>query len=237
MHIKNCTYHSILFIFLFAINGKNTITAQESYVSFGLGGTIPVGNFGKQTDVLTDGYAKSGANTYLTWAYYPTKYKLGIVTHFAALSNIVDNNALKEDIFGLLQDDVKVEFIKARWDFLNLSAGPQYTLGKDKYVADIYVLAGVMLSKTPKIRASIMLLDSLEINKDLYYTAPEFGITIGANFRVNLSQKLGCLLNCNYMQTAIRESILGDDILFNNVENYSLTIQNLNFGLGLYYRL
>ncbi|HDZ41657.1 MAG TPA: hypothetical protein ENH59_08280 [Bacteroidetes bacterium] len=146
---------TILFIF------SNYARAQESYIGFSLGTSIPGGDFAAAEHLFNNGYAIPGFTVSFEGYYFPLRFigiggVLGFGSLYAESDNYLDDlieYAYTQPgipVFGSppLADDIGFE--SGFWNYINLMAGPELSVPFGRFRAGIRGLAGLTLAFYPK---------------------------------------------------------------------------------------
>ncbi len=135
--------------------------AQESYLGFSLGTSIPRGDFAAAGELFNDGYAIPGFTVNFEGYYFPVPViGIGGVLGFGSL--YAENEDYLEHLLDYaytqsvipvsgsrpLADDVGFE--SGFWNFVNLMAGPEISVPFGRFQAGIHGLAGLTMAFYPK---------------------------------------------------------------------------------------
>ncbi|MDT8401494.1 MAG: hypothetical protein RQ743_07360 [Bacteroidales bacterium] len=149
----------ILVIVLFMVS--NYARAQESYIGFSLGTSIPRGDFAAGEQLFNDGYAIPGFTVSFEGYYFPLRFiGIGGVLGFGSL--YAESDDYLDDLIGYaytqsvipvfgsppLADEVGFE--SGFWNYVNLMAGPELSVPFGRFQAGIRGLAGLTMAFYPK---------------------------------------------------------------------------------------
>jgi len=149
---------SIIIIFVLGtVNAK----AQDSYIGFSLGTSIPQGEFAQNVDIFSDGYAIPGFTVSFEGFYYPISLvgvggTLGFGSVYAErdvyLGHLLDYIETQAVVPVLSQVPLPEEtnFESGFWNYVNLMLGPELSVPFGPFQAGIRALGGLNMSFYPK---------------------------------------------------------------------------------------
>ena len=169
-------------------------------VSFGL--ATPVGDFAsKSTDINAKaGFAKTGFNTNLHFAYLASKY-FGFASNFSYSTHKINTDAF----YAAIQEaDPSFKLSADHWQYFTLLVGPMATVSaSDKAFFDFKLLGGISDINFPTLRGTHGSVNAS--SKEKWETA--FAWQIATNFRYNFTPKAFFLVNLDYSHTKPKANI------------------------------
>jgi len=233
---------SILFL---AFNSR----AQESYIGFSLGTSIPRGDFAAAGDLFNDGYAIPGFTVNFEGYYFPVQIigiggVLGFGSLYAENENYLDHlldyawTQSEIPVFGSQPTADDVIFESGFWNYVNLMAGPEISVPFGRFQAGIHGLAGLTMAFYPK--------------RELYYEdgsntletnskgpSAAFAYSYGASLLYRSRSGTGLKLSADYLSSGASYDFKMDVVSNNN--EYSLTrnedvdLEALSICVGFFY--
>lgn len=240
---------NILIIFTFLLILGIKAEAQQSYLGFNLGTSIPRGDFAASEHLFNNGYAIPGFTVCFEGFYYPLPV-LGIGGVLAFGSLYADRDNYLEDLiaFAYLQSQIPVfgsppskdetGLESGFWNYVNMLAGPELSVPLGRFQAGIRGLAGLAVSFYP--------------TREFYYTegvnslealakgtSAAFAYSYGASLLYRSPSGTGLKLSADYLSSkAAYDFNMG---VVNNIEEFNLTrsedvnIEALSLTLGFFY--
>ena len=241
----------VLFPALFFILLTGASMAQnQSFMGLCLGTTIPQGTYAEK-DFYKEGagYANTGFLFTFDGAIFPDDY-LGIGATVAYGSNNPDKDQYKADIIKDFTtrypdleynpDDIYFDF--GVWRYLNLHAGPAFTVGAGSFNFDFRALAGATLAWAPNQLFQMNLPNEGNFSRKVNDKAvTTLGFTLGTGFRYQFNNGYVIRLTDEYSGSKptmevtedILESINNDQEV--TTTQYKMPIKNIQIGFGVAY--
>jgi len=206
-------------------------------------GSTPLGNFSSHKSLRTDGFALTGFGGDYSGAYFFSKY-IGVGGNIKFITNTIDDDAVRQLIRDEIPDDIPVEnaqFGIGLWKQVSLAGGPYFTLPLSTLNLDAFTLIGINFILPPEMRVSATI-DDESYERSLSVQTVNYALDLGIALRYHFNEIYSIRLFSSYFQSKssgkIREEA-DDGTNPPDVEetNQSLTIQSINFGIGVVYRL
>jgi hypothetical protein len=217
------------------------LQAQENYMSLSFGTASPLGDFGKNKSLLSDGYANFGFMADYSGAYYLYNY-LGIAGSIKFNQNSIDKTDVETQLLELIPletTDTITRIDLGYWSNVSFSVGPQFTFPVGRFNFDLYFMPGLHINTPPKMELAAII-DNVPYNTSVSAQNIRFGFETGASIRISLGTNAGIRVFASYLQTSSKGEILskiGDDASANTTTDFSRKIQIVNTGIGIYYVL
>ncbi len=142
----------IIFPFLsYSQDLKPSHKNKDYYANFGIGYSIPTGNFSKKT-VTNDshGSANNGFAVYGRYGFKGDKYfgfNVAISVNSFSANTMIDTTFMNTE----LKDDVQLSTKVGNWVNINLMAGPSFNLSKRNSRFEISAFGGLAIANRPSI--------------------------------------------------------------------------------------
>jgi hypothetical protein len=233
---------SILFL---TINTR----AQESYLGFSLGTSIPRGDFAAAEDLFIDGYAIPGFTVNFEGYYFPLRFLgiggvLGFGSLYAENENYLDHlleyawTQTEIPVFGSQPTPDDVIFESGFWNYVNLMAGPEISVPFGRFQAGIHGLAGLTMALYPK-RELYYEDNSNTLETNSKGPSAAFAYSYGASLLYRSRSGTGLKLSADYLSSGASYDFKMDVVSNNN--EYSLTrnedvdLEALSICVGFFY--
>ncbi len=246
--IKKMKKHLIIFLICLPVFSFN-IAAQDSYIGFNLGTSIPGGDFASAEDMLADGYAIPGFTIRFEGFYYPFSIVgIGGMVDFGSLyanrdvylEQLLDYTYNSSDL-PLLNNPpgiAEVDFESGFWNYVNLFAGPEISIPFWRFQAGVRALGGLSMVTYPK--------------RELYYpegpdelealvkgTRLSLGYTYGGSLLYRSRAGTGIKLSADYLNSSagydFELKLITDAETFSDTETGDIDIEALSVTLGFFY--
>ena len=230
-------------IFVLCILLSVSVFAQSDnwYFSFSMGGTYPVGSFGKaDINNQKSGFAKNGFALLLD-ATYPVSDHWGLKGMVLINTSPVDRMALGSKLEGRMSSSITVP--DADRTFLALSvdswmsnailAGPVYSIAFDRTFWDFYLLTGMNVAYLPqqKLIFEKPANNWFYLDRNTSTTSVSYGILCGTALRFPVSDRLKLRIGLDYYRSQasvpyeqIKVTKQGETILTENLGKGSASI-------------
>jgi len=234
---------SILFIIV------NSTRAQESYIGFSLGTSIPRGDFATAEQLFNNGYAIPGFTVCFEGYYFPFRMigiggVLGFGSLYAESDDYLDHlldYAYTQSVipvFGSLPSSDDVSFESGFWNYVNLMAGPEISVPLGKFQAGIRGLAGLTMAFYPK--------------RELYYSegsnlleisakgpSAAFAYSYGASLLYKSRSGTGIKVSADYLTSSASYdfdmNVITSTSEYNHIRDEEVDLEALNITLGFFY--
>ncbi len=217
---------------------------QENYMSLCFVGNAPLGNFSSNKNLLTDGFAQTGFGGEYSGTYFFTEY-IGVGGNIKYISNTIDDNSVKQLLRDELPDNFpggNVQFGIGLWKQVSLVAGPYFSLPLPKLSLDAYTLIGINFIMPPEMRVSATI-DEEFYERNISVQSINYALDLGIALRYHVNESYSLRIFSSYYQSnskgKVKEEI--DENGDGNREivdtDQSVTMQSVNFGIGIVYRL
>ncbi|MEA1887246.1 MAG: hypothetical protein U9N72_08565 [Bacteroidota bacterium] len=237
----------VLLSFLFLCSFQSM--AQESYLGFRLGTSVPKGDFTADKNLFNNGYAIPGFTVSFEGFYYPLPViGVGGVLGFGSL--FAERDVYLEDlieyaytqstipVFGSPPSTDEVDFESGFWNYINLLAGPELSVPFGRFQAGVRGLAGLTMAFYP--------------TRELYYAegvnsletmakGPSVAISYsyGASLLYRSRSGTGLKLNADYMSSKasydFEMHVLGETADNNLTRTEDIDMEALSLTLGFFY--
>ncbi len=216
---------------------------QENYMSLSFGGIIPISNFGSAANLNENGFALNGFSGDYSGAYFLNKY-FGIGGNIKYASNSIDEplvaDFLRREAPVISQDSTLNLLKMGLWNQIALSIGPEITIPTDRWCFDLFTLGGINFVMPPQMSINIESEDET-YTRELKTSTVSYSLDLGIAIRYHLSEKTSVRLHGSYFQSKIEGDIIKTLQEAHNetviTDKFSCSIQTLNFGIGVVYRL
>jgi hypothetical protein len=230
----------ILFILFSVFSG---ISAQHNFMSIGFGGSWPLNDFSEHTDLYRNGFALTGFEGDYSGAFFNIS-KFGIAGNVRYISNALYEAPALELLAGEFPDDFPASeppvYNMGFWKFVNVLAGPAYTLPFYNFNIDFYALAGIIFNLAPEMGIYA------ESPAGFYHRKMDvrtvnFGFQGGLAFRYHITARTSFRIYADYLISQAKgEVTTTTNILNNNTSSttaFSCPVAIFNAGIGIAYRL
>jgi len=223
--------------------------AQESYLGFSLGTSLPRGDFASAESLFDDAYAIPGFTVNFEGYYFPVQFigiggVLGFGSLYAENDNYLDHlleyawTQNEIPVFGSqpLADDVIFE--SGFWNYVNLMIGPEISVPFGRFQAGIHGLAGLTMAFYPK-RELFYEEGSNTIETSTKGPSAAFAYSYGASLLYKSRSGTGLKLSADYLSSGASYDFKMDVISSTN--EYSLTrsedidLEALSICVGFFY--
>ncbi len=217
---------------------------QEKFMSLCFISAIPLGDFAANENLRSNGFAYTGYGGEYTGVYFLTEY-IGFGGNIKFISNTVDNNTaqrlLREEIPDDIPDDI-AEFGIGLWKQVSFAAGPYFSLPLSRISLDAYTLIGLNFVMPPAMEVSAT------IDEDSYYRrlsvqTVSYVLDLGIALRYHMNDNYSIRFFSGYSQSKSKGKI-SEELDLEGPDNsdvvetdQSITIQTVNLGIGIVYRL
>jgi hypothetical protein len=226
-----------LFFMPLSLNGQN------NFMALSFGGNFPLQDFAKYTLLTSHGFALTGFTGDYSGAFFMKK-NLGIGGNIRYASNSVDD----QSIMNLITEEFPMEFplnndpsyLTGFWKYISLLAGPEYTFASDRMNFDLYAQMGINFVFPPEMNIHAE-------NQDDYYDrrldlrTVNLGMETGFAIRYHLSLYSSLRIHLSWFYSSCSGEIIKEMEIAGNKTSektrYTCTINTLNSGIGIVYRL
>jgi hypothetical protein len=240
---------TVIILFSILLVSGLKLEAQNSYIGFSLGASIPRGDFSATDNLFSNGYAIPGFTVSFEGFYYPMPV-IGIGGTLAFGSLYSDPDIYLDDLIDYaytqsvipiggsppLADDVSLE--SGFWNYVNLMAGPEFSVPFGRFQAGIHGLAGLTMAFYPTMEMyyeeGANTLETLAKG-----TSAALAYSCGASLLYRARSGTGLKLSADYLNS--KASYDFDMNTVNNTGEFDLTrsedvdIEALSITLGFFY--
>ncbi len=227
------------------------LTAQkESFMGLCLGTALPQGTFADK-DFQTEGagYANTGFLFTFDGSLFPDEY-LGFGATVTYGSNNPDKTQYKEDLYNDIltrypaiedyEDQIYFDF--GVWRYLNIHAGPAFTVPAGRINFDFRTLAGLTLAWAPDQLLEVQWEPDNAFSRKVNDKAtPTLGYTVGTGVRYALRSGYVFRLILEYSNSKPTMEVV-EDLITGIAEGsgittteYKMPIKNVQIGIGIAY--
>lgn len=225
------------------------LMAQESYLGFRLGTSIPKGDFAASENLFNNGYAIPGFTVSFEGFYYPLPVVgVGGVLGFGSL--FAERDVYLEDliqyaysqstipVFGSPPSTDEVGFESGFWNYVNLLAGPELSIPFGPFQAGVRGLGGLTMAFYPT-RELLYAEGGNSLETMTKGPSVAISYSYGASLLYRSRSGTGLKLNADYMNSSASYDFEMDVV--NEIDEYKLTrtenvdMQALSLTLGFFY--
>ncbi|MGD2034635.1 MAG: hypothetical protein PVF73_06255 [Bacteroidales bacterium] len=232
-------------IFAFLVAGLSfTAHAQEHYMSLCFSGSSPLGNFVATSDLQTDGFALNGFGGEYAGTFFISKF-IGFGGNIRYTSNTISDNEVRQLLREEIPEDFPVENVQlgiGLWKQVSFVAGPYFSLPFETFSLDAYTLIGFNFIMPPDMKISAVIDDETYF-RNISVQSVSYALDLGLAVRYHLNDRYSLRLFAAYFQSKAKGKIKeeidleGDGIPDINETDQTMTIQSINYGIGIVYRL
>ncbi|NOY36241.1 MAG: hypothetical protein GXO83_01540 [Chlorobi bacterium] len=223
-----------------------TVKAQDSYMSFSLGGSFPYGEFAERGDPGTDGFAGSSFTLAFDGNYFFGM--LGIAGTLNFGMSYLDAEALKaarivhlNEIYTqpVIPRDAAVDYITTQWSYVHLMVGPVFSVPLSVISFEVKAMGGVSFVMPPQQYLTIT------AGNDTWKSSASgqsirLGYLTGAAVLIHPNPGYGIRLGVDYISTSGHYAMhynLDQGFIANNevAENEDIRIQVFHTTVGIFY--
>jgi hypothetical protein len=233
--MKKLFLSSFLFIPLF-------LQAQYNYMALNFGISQPVGSYSEATNLTSNGFAYRGMSADYSGAYYFKRW-FGITGDLKFASNTINNQKVKDLLIQEVpispESDTSISYDLGYWKHVSFLVGPQVTLAKGNFSADVYATAGLCVVMNPSLGINVTV-GGESFSRSTYPQYLRFGFDVGTAFRLKINDDFGIRFYGSYFQTSAKGKIHNELTLTSkqvDIKSYSTLVQTFNFGIGIVYIL
>lgn len=200
--------------------------------------STPLGNFSKNESLQTDGFALSGFGGEYSGAYFITEH-FGVGGNIRYTSNTLDDDAARNMLLEELPDNVAPEDVQVGiglWKQASLVAGPYFSLPFSQLSLDAYALIGINFLMPPEMRVAATV-DEEFYERSLKVQSVNYALDAGIAIRYHFNESYSLRFFSSYFQSKASGEIREEIGTGAEESDQNLTIQSLNFGIGIVYRL
>lgn len=234
----------------FFILNINLKSQNESFLGLCLGTALPQGVYAEK-DFYKEGagYAMPGFLFTFDGSIFPDEY-LGIGLTVSYGSNNPDKTQYKQDLVNDLYlrypdldiPEDSIYFDYGVWRYLNIHAGPAFTVPAGRFNFDFRALGGLSLVWTPNQLVQFTLPDGKEFSRKISEKAvTTLGFTIGAGVRYAMKSGYVFRIIAEYTNMKPTMTVTEDiiDAIAGGTEvtttEYQMPIKNIHLGIGIAY--
>lgn len=240
--------HLIIFLICLPLFGFH-VTAQDSYIGFSLGTSIPKGDFASSEEMFADGYAIPGFTVQFEGFYYPVSIiGIGGILDFGSLyanrdvylEKLLDYAYNVSDIplSGIPPGLDEVDFESGFWNYVNLFAGPEISVPFGRFQAGVRALGGLSMIVYPK-RELYYMEGQDEMEALIKGTTFNLGYTYGGSLLYLSRGGTGLKLSADYLHSSAGYdfglNLVTDAETFSDTEAGDIDIQALSVTVGFFY--
>lgn len=223
--------------------------AQESYLGFSLGTSLPRGDFASAESLFGDAYAIPGFTVNFEGYYFPIQFlgiggALGFGSLYAENENYLDHlleyawTQNEIPVFGSQPVADDVIFESGFWNYVNLMIGPEISVPFGRFQAGIHGLAGLTMAFYPK-RELFYEEGSNTLETSTKGPSAAFAYSYGASLLYKSRSGTGLKLSADYLSSGASYDFKMDVVSSTN--EYSLTrsedidLEALSICVGFFY--
>lgn len=230
----------------FSQNEKVSVNYDyKGYMLFTIGGSIPLGNLGKQDASVNEaGLAKTGIDLKLSGGYLISK-NIGICASLFNKSFQVNEKLITEEIQKTSPNAKYLVTFDKGWNFSGVLAGAYFDFPIDEnevFIIEPKLMLGAAVGQSPDFTSSAKVSgfnDPIKVHQYRKSSAPVFAYALGTSLKMNSNDHVFFSFNIDYCGIAPKTSYTSvkvDDNLGNSsTTNFDMSMQSLNitFGIGL----
>lgn len=240
--------HLIIFLICLPLFGFY-VTAQDSYIGFSLGTSMPKGDFASSEEMFADGYAIPGFTVQFEGFYYPVSIiGIGGVLDFGSL--YANRDVYLEQLLDYAYNDSdlplyvippgidEVDFESGFWNYVNLFTGPEISVPFGRFQAGVRVLGGLSMAVYPK-REMYYMEGQDDLEALIKGTTLNLGYTYGASLLYLSRGGTALKLSADYLHSSaaydFELNLVTDAETFSDTEAGDIDIEALSVTLGFFY--
>ncbi len=228
---------------------SNSSRAQESYIGFSLGTSIPRGDFATAEQLFNNGYAIPGFTVSFEGYYFPFRMiGIGGVLGFGSLyaesddylEHLIEYAYTQSEIpvFGSPPASDNVSFESGFWNYVNLMAGPELSVPFGRFQAGIRGLAGLTMAFYPK-RELYYLEGSNLLEISAKGPSVAFAYSYGASILYKSSSGTGIKVSADYLSSTASYdfdmNVITSTNEYSHIRNEDVDLEALSITLGFFY--
>lgn len=227
---------SVLFV---CLNILTAYSQDKGYIAVSLGPSFPSGDFGsKDLDNEAAGLANTGAIFDITYAQKFGK-SLGMTILLRGQANSVDPDPLIDELYAQVPG-VPWSASTGNWGMGGFMAGlyGSFPMGGEKVTFDTRAMIGYISATSPEITISGFADTQYFWVTTESATGEAFGFLIGAGVNFHIGQRLGLLLNFDFLGAKPEFLDVGTYTSLGTLtyDTYQQQFSTLNIGAGIAYR-
>ncbi|MBS0009858.1 MAG: hypothetical protein KFF49_00510 [Bacteroidales bacterium] len=240
--------NTILFIIILLVFSSK-LGAQESYIGFSLGTSIPRGDFAATENLFINGYAIPGFTVRFEGVYYHIPL-IGIGARLGFGSLYAERDDYLEDmleyaymqsqvpVFGTMPESGDVGFESGFWNYINLMAGPELSVPFGRFQAGIRGFAGLTMAFYP--RRELTYTEGTNL-LEIYTKGPSAALAYayGASLLYRSRAGTGIKLSADYLSSKANYDFNMDVAIdideYNISRSEDIDMEALSLTLGFFY--